>query len=116
MTLTEFEPAHYDSPKMRSAALEQIEVRVDPALVGVEATAEIELADGKKLSARCKHPRGSPENPLSQAEIESKFRVYAKGHLPDRHIDETVKAVARLEDLASVRKLMEMLRAPSRSN
>jgi 2-methylcitrate dehydratase PrpD len=70
----------------------------------------IELKDGSKLSARCEHPRGSHENPLSRAQIESKFRTYAKGVLSDAHIDETIVAVDRLEQLASVRKLMDMLR------
>src|SRR5207249_8529524 len=65
LTLAQFEPARYDDPKLRGAAAEQVEIRPDPALTGVQATVEIEAADGSKLSARCEHPRGSAENPLS---------------------------------------------------
>ena len=110
LTLTQFEPARYDDPTLRKAAVEQIEVVADPALKGVEAAVEIEMADGGRLSARCVHPRGSYENPLSPAEIEGKFRTYAKGVLPEAAIAETVGAVNRLEDLTSARRLMDLLR------
>ena len=80
LTLAQFEPARYDDPNMRRAAAEQIEIRPDPALTGVQAVVEIE-SDGATLTARCDHPRGSAENPLSRAQIESKFRTYADGVL-----------------------------------
>jgi 2-methylcitrate dehydratase PrpD len=94
--------------------VEQVEVTADPALKGVEAAVEVEMIDGSKLSARCVHPRGSYENPLSRAEVEGKFRTYAKGVLPDATTDEIIGAVNRLEDLASVRKLMDLLHRPQR--
>ena len=78
LTLAQFEPARYDDPKLRRSAGEQVEIRPDPALTGVQAVVEIEMADGTKLAARCEHPRGSFENPLSRAQIEGKFRTYAK--------------------------------------
>ncbi len=81
LTLAQFEPARYDDPKMRRAAAEQIELRPDPALTGVQAVVDIEI-DGTTLTARCDYPRGSAENPLSRAQIESKFRTYADGVLP----------------------------------
>ena len=113
LTLAQFEPARYDDAKMRRAAAEQTELRADPALGGVEAVAEIEM-DGTTLKARCEHPRGSPENPLSRAQIEGKLRTYAEGVLSPAAIAGTIDAVANLEKLGSVRKLMEALRAPPR--
>jgi 2-methylcitrate dehydratase PrpD len=74
---------------------------------------EIEI-DGTTLTARCDHPRGSFENPLSRAQIESKFRTYADGVLAPSAIAETIGAIGDLENLGSVRKLMEMLRAAPR--
>ena len=116
LTLAQFEPARYDDPKLRRAAVEQVEILPDPSLTGVQAVAEIEMADGSKLKARCDHPRGSFENPLTRAQIESKFRIYAKGVIADGHIEETIAAVNRLEEFGSVRKLMDILRvAPRRA-
>jgi 2-methylcitrate dehydratase PrpD len=113
LTLAQFEPARYDDPKMRRAAAEQVEIRPDPALTGVQAAIDIET-EGTTLTARCDFPRGSPENPLSRAQIESKFRTYAEGVLSPAAIAGTIEAVGNLENLASVRHLMDMLRAPRR--
>jgi 2-methylcitrate dehydratase PrpD len=110
LTLTQFEPERYDDPKLRRAALELIEVRPDPAVKGNNCAVEIEMADGRLLKSFCEHPRGSFENPLSRAQIEAKFRTYAKGVLSDAQTNEVVTAVNRLEELSSVRKLMDMLR------
>jgi 2-methylcitrate dehydratase PrpD len=109
LTLAQFEPTRYDDPKVRRFAEQQITIRPDPALSGVQTIVEIEFVDGKKLSSRSDHPRGSLENPLSRAQIEEKFRTYAKTRLPASRVDEVVDAVNRLEDLTSVRRLMELL-------
>jgi 2-methylcitrate dehydratase PrpD len=113
LTLAQFEPARYDDPKMRRAAAEQVEIRADASLTGVQAAVETET-DAGTLSARCEHPRGSFENPLSRAQIESKFRTYAEGVLVPAAITGTIEAVGELEKLGSVRKLMDMLRAAPR--
>jgi 2-methylcitrate dehydratase PrpD len=110
LTLAQFEPSRYDDPALKRAAAEQVEVVADPALSGVQSTAEIEMSDGSKLSARCEHPRGSPENPLSRAQIVDKLRTYAPDRISAGAMDEVVRSVDRLEDLASVRRLMEVLR------
>jgi len=114
LTLAQFEPARYDDPALRQAAAEQVEIRGDPTLTGVEAVVEIESHDGSRLSARCQHPRGSAENPLSRAQIEQKFRTYAPARLADAEVEAVIAAVDRLEDLGSVRGLMDLLRAPPR--
>ena len=115
LTLAQYEPARYDDPKLRKASAEQVEVFADPSLTGVQATVEFHMADGSTLSARCNHPLGSYENPMPRAEIESKFRTYAKGVLPDAAAEEVIGAVNRLEDLASVSRLMELLRLPAKA-
>jgi 2-methylcitrate dehydratase PrpD len=114
MTLAQFEPARYDDPALRRFA-ERVEVRADPALNGVQASVDIETTDGKTFSARCDHPRGAPENKLTRAQIEDKFRVYSKGRLSDANIDGVIAAVVGLDQLGSTRALMDMLReAPRR--
>jgi 2-methylcitrate dehydratase PrpD len=59
---------------------------------------------------RCEHSKGSPENPLTRGEIEDKFRIYAKGRISAQQIEEVIATVARLEDLKSARRLMDLLR------
>ena len=109
LTLAQFEPARYDDPALRRFAQQQVAFVADPALTGVQATVEMQLADGRTLTARCEHPRGSLENPLSPAQVEEKFRTYAAGRIPASSIDGAVNAVNGLEDLASVQTLMGLL-------
>jgi 2-methylcitrate dehydratase PrpD len=71
---------------------------------------EAQTVDGRTLSVRCDHPRGSPENPLTRAQIEDKFRTYARGVLPATAAEEAIGAITRLEELTSVRRLMDLLR------
>jgi 2-methylcitrate dehydratase PrpD len=111
LSLAQFEPARYDDPKLRRFAAEQVEVRPDPALSGVQALVEAKTVDGSIIAVRCDHPRGSAENPLARAQIEDKFRTYAKTRLSDSHVEEVIGAVSRLEELASARRLMDILRA-----
>jgi 2-methylcitrate dehydratase PrpD len=111
LTLAQFEPARYNDPKLARFAAEQVEVRVDPALSGVQAVVEAETAAGKTVTVRCEHPRGAPENPLTRAEIEEKFRSYGKALLPQAGLEEAIASIARLEELKSVRRLMEILRS-----
>ena len=82
LTLAQFEPARYNDPKLARFAAEQVETKVDSTLTGVQSIVEADLADGRTVSVRCDHSKGSPENPLSRAEIVEKFRAYGKGVLP----------------------------------
>ena len=85
-------------------------MREDSSLTGVQAVVEAEMADGRTIKVRSDIPRGSPENPLTRAQIEAKFRSYAKGRLAPARIDEVVNAVTHLEEIPSVGKLMDLLR------
>ena len=110
LTLAQFEPARYDDPRVRRFAQERVEIRLDPKLTGAQALAEIETTSGETHAARCDHPRGSFENPLSRAQVEEKFRVYASERLPARRVDQILAAVNGLEHLRSVRELTDLLR------
>jgi 2-methylcitrate dehydratase PrpD len=115
LTLAQFEPARYDDPKLRGFAAEKVETYADAGLTGSQAKVDVAMDDGATFSATCEHPLGAPENPLSRAQIEQKFRSYAAGVLPETQIADVIKTVNRLEELGSVRKLMDVLRAPPRA-
>jgi 2-methylcitrate dehydratase PrpD len=110
LTLAQFEAARYNDPALARFAAEQVEIKSDPALSGVQCAVEAQTRDGRTLSVRCDHPRGSPENPLSRAEIEDKFRTYARALLAATAVEEAVGAISKLEDLRSARRLMDLLR------
>ena len=91
-------------------------MKPDASLTGVQAIVEAEMADGVSIKVRCDTPRGSPDNPLTQAQLEAKFRTYAKPRLSSARIEEVIGAVSRLEELGSVRSLMDMLRSEDKSH
>jgi 2-methylcitrate dehydratase PrpD len=113
LSLAQFTPARYDDPVLRAFAAEKVNVRADSALTGSQAKVELVLADGSSMSAQCADPLGAFENPLSCAQVEQKFRLYAANF--DVDIEKVIDAVKRLEDFGSVRQLMARLRASSRA-
>jgi 2-methylcitrate dehydratase PrpD len=110
LTLVQFEPDRFNDPRLRQFAADKIELVVDAALAGAQALVTIETSDGATWSARCVHPRGSPENPLTHTQIEAKFRDCARGRLSGAQIDDAIAMVDGLETLPSVAALLDALR------
>jgi 2-methylcitrate dehydratase PrpD len=110
LSLGQFEPARTEAPALIRFAAERVCVAFDPALSGAESTVGVQRSDGTSVTARCTHTKGSPENPLTTAQVEAKFRRYAAPRLSAAQVDFVVQAVAQLEQLGSVRELMGMLR------
>src|SRR5262245_24551027 len=69
----------------------------------------VRLRDGRVLEAHQDHPRGGPDNPLTRAEQEAKFRGNAGLVLPAARIDRIITEVAGLDRAARLDGLMEAL-------
>jgi 2-methylcitrate dehydratase PrpD len=110
LSLHQFEPERYEAPELVRFAAEKVKVALDPTLSGPEATVEVALANNSTLATRCTHTRGSPENPLTTAQVEAKFRRYAAPVLSTGQIAGVIQAVAHLEDVGSVHDLTGLLR------
>lgn len=65
-----------------------------PAVRGARVT--IYLKDGKEYEATCLYPKGEPENPLTQKELEGKFRGLAMyGGLSSTDCDEVISEIKK---------------------
>ena len=64
--------------------------------------------DGRELEHKIDVNRGSPELPMTQGEIEEKFRSNAAMVLSDSRAEDIVKMVNGLEDLADVSRLARL--------
>lgn len=106
----QFEPARFNDPEVRRFALERVELVADAALSGVQAIVDVEMTSGAVFTARCDEPKGTPKNRMTRAEIETKFRKGAKGRLGDAQMASVLDTLTRLEELQSVRALMDVLR------
>lgn len=77
---------------------------------------DIELKDGRVISGRADFGKGSPANPMSDAEVAEKFRECAAwGGLQPAHIERIIDLVYNLEKLPRIRSLTQLLAiAPAR--
>ena len=69
------------------------------------------LRGGELREARIMHNRGGPENPLSDEELETKFRTNARHTLTEVQVTELEEALGSLEGLASMGEVMGLVRA-----
>ncbi len=76
----------------------------------------IALDDGRKLARLVKVPKGDPENPLTQAELEEKFGLLIIGTGYEEMADVLIEGVNRLEQLERVRQLLTPLRQACESS
>lgn len=108
--IDQFKPERYNDPDPRRFAMEGVELFSDSRLTGVQAIVEAETRDGRILTARCDAPKGTPESRLTRAQIEDKFRKGARGRLGPAEVESVLGTISHLEDLKSVRSLMEVPR------
>jgi 2-methylcitrate dehydratase PrpD len=99
----------YADLALRHFAQERVELIGDPALHAEQARVEAHMKDGTVLGARCNASKGTPENPMTRADIEEKCRRAAAGRLDEDRLRLVLDAISRLEDQRSVRPLMEAL-------
>jgi 2-methylcitrate dehydratase PrpD len=59
-------------------------------------------------------PKGDPENPLTQAELEEKFRLLIAGTGYEEMADVLIEGVNRLEQLEKVRHLGALEGVPAK--
>jgi 2-methylcitrate dehydratase PrpD len=70
----------------------------------------IMLNDGRKLQRRVSTAKGQPQNPLTDAELEVKFRDCAARALPAERVGALVTSIGKLDTLASVTALADLLK------
>lgn len=105
--------ADFEMPAVADPALAAFRGKVtavlDEALPRGAATVTLHLADGREIRRSVVHPRGSFERPMSDAELEEKFRENAAiGGFSDR-AEAAVAAVWGLDTAADVGGLMRAL-------
>jgi 2-methylcitrate dehydratase len=69
---------------------------------------ELVLSSGQRKSVRVEYHRGHWKNPMTDAEMEEKFRSLARRHLPAERIDALLLQLWTLEDLSNAGTLVEM--------
>jgi 2-methylcitrate dehydratase len=71
---------------------------------------ELVLKSGERKAVRVDYHRGHWKNPMTDAEMEQKFRGLARNHLPADRIDNLLRQLWALENLPKSAALVEMTR------
>jgi len=101
--------AEFDDASVRDDAVARVMARVAPeadTALGIgAATMTVRLADGRVLEERITAARGTPGNPLTRDELETKFRRLAAVVLPATRVERLVETLRRLADVSDVAEL-----------
>ena len=88
----------YHSPEVEALGTERMRSVLD-----------VRLTDGRTLHSEASTSRGTPERPMSWAEIEEKFRDCAQGVLPAEQVASALALIPRIETLPDVAPLVAAL-------
>jgi 2-methylcitrate dehydratase PrpD len=113
-------PAWYTDENLNSEEIlslsKKVRVEVDPELDKayferdqLSARVEITTQAGEKHETFVGIPRGDPRNPLTDREIEGKFRNQAEYVLEGNEIERVIGSILDFEKLADVSELMSLL-------
>lgn len=109
VTPASFGDERRDDPALR-ALMQRITVREDPALTREHAgeipnwpsSVDVMLKGGQRLERRVRWPKGHPRNPLSDVELEAKFRRLAQGALPPVDVQRLLDTLWSLDGLDDI--------------
>jgi 2-methylcitrate dehydratase PrpD len=80
---------------------------------GVVAATAV-LKDGRTLKEVVEHPTGSPECPMTDKQVEAKFRALTLDALPQDHSEALLNASWQLENIADLGDLASLIRSDGR--
>lgn len=69
----------------------------------------IELSSGKLLQRRVTYGRGHPKNPMTDKEVESKYRNLVRPVLPEQKMDRLLTEMWRLEQISDLGSFLSLL-------
>jgi 2-methylcitrate dehydratase len=106
---------HADEPAIQTLG-SRIRVELDPDIEReypskLPAIVEVQTTDGRRLTKRVEYRRGDPENPLTDKDLEYKFRRLAEEKIGVRHTASIIERVWNLEKLNDISELTALCRA-----
>lgn len=109
----EFTEKYFKDPEILSF-MERIEGYLAPEVEACwpesyPAIAIIETYDGRIYTGKVEFPKGDPENPVTDEELEAKFRYLTEGRISAEDIDKAVALLKRLEAESDTKALMTCL-------
>jgi 2-methylcitrate dehydratase len=111
-------PAHFTEERLRSVEMvdlmEKVTVEPDPKCTAAwrdtsPSIVTVELADGRRHTARVDHHLGHARRPVGDADVDAKFRGLAEGLLGDEQQTAALGALWRIEEADDLRSVLTLL-------
>lgn len=114
VTLAQFDPARFTDPELL-ALVAKIKVHRDDALSaryprGIPNRITVTLAGGRTLVKEVEFPRGHAENPMTDAEVETKFRTLVEPRYGRKKTAKMIRTCWQLDELKRTRDLLRLFR------
>jgi len=102
------------NPELQELA-DRVRLEADPAMSAAfpaewPADIRVETTDGRAFERHVAYPKGEPEAPMSQTEVEAKFLSLAAEAMPETRARAVIDAVAGLDKAPDLGPLCELLR------
>ena len=105
-------PAQYTDERVLDPAVaalrDKIRATVDTSVAEDAAEVTVTLRDGRSITESVEHATGAPENPMSDAHLENKFRTLARRVLSQPQADELLAALWALDAADDVTGVMAL--------
>lgn len=105
------DPAKFEDPVVLGL-IDRIVIEPDPDLSYYAGISRITTVDGRQLERRVDVPHGFGADPLSDEELEAKFRGLAARRYDEAQVDRVVAAVWSLDASPDVRSLTSLIGGP----
>jgi 2-methylcitrate dehydratase len=114
VTIRSFEPSRLTDPVLHEL-IQKVRVVPQPEFVGrypqaMPTRLTVRTKAGKDYVKQVNYPLGHPRNPMSDREIEDKFRLLAAGKLDRARMNKVIDLVWRLDQLRDIGALMPLLK------
>ncbi|MGC8606086.1 MAG: MmgE/PrpD family protein [Vulcanisaeta sp.] len=111
--LYHYKPENIRDPRVLSL-IRKMKVNVDPELDKLYPSAipnriTVKFRNGKELTAQVDHPRGHPKNPMTDEEVEDKFRRLTDGLLTLSQMSTVINLVRNLENLKDIKQILKAI-------
>ena len=110
----QFTDARVHDPQIASIRA-LVQAMPDEALAEDEVHVTIRLEDGREHSTHVPHATGSPENPMSDAQLEAKYRATASETVGGKRAEALLSAIWMLDQADDVRPTTALAGAPASS-
>ena len=111
-------PAQYTDARVSdpeiAALRDRVGATVDPSLQEDAAVVTLKLKDGRAHTETVVHATGSPENPMTDPQLEDKFRVLASDVLSSRRAKRLLALLWDLDEVADIREVVALTRGRRR--